>query len=278
MATDTTRAAAARHQITCPDGLGDRGADRHRDHRGRQRAGPGAGDPAVHGAWKATSGVACQPMWATSSTGVTAPSRSSGSLLPGVAGRARPARRSRLRGRPAAGVGRRRRRPAGRPATAGAGPAPTAAASWRPARWWTQSGRPRLAGGRPVDDGDALVVATSGTTGDAERGGADPRRGGGIGRRHQRPARRRPGPAPLAGVPAAQPCRRALGRHPCPPHRARPSRSTRASTPTPVTAAAGPDGPGLPRADRAAPGRGGPVPHRRARAARPRPPDSPPTW
>ena len=63
-----------------------------------------------------------------------------------------------------------------------------------------------------VDDGDALVVATSGTTGAPEGRRAHPRRGAGVGTGDERAARRRPVPRPVAERAAARPRRRAVGR------------------------------------------------------------------
>ena len=131
----------------------------------------------------------------------------------------RPPRRPGLRRRAAGGVGRRRRRPAGRPAAGPARPGDPARASWRPPASSGPRGRDRLRRGRPVDAGDALVVATSGTTGSAERGRAHPPCRDGIGPGDPRPARRRAGPAPVAGLPAPQPRRRSVRGDPGPPHR-----------------------------------------------------------
>ncbi len=67
-----------------------------------------------------------------------------------------------------------------------------------------------VAGGRPAEDGDALIIATSGTTGRPTRRGSHPlrsRRCRGCHLRHRRLRPRRP----LVGLPAASPRRRVLG-------------------------------------------------------------------
>ena len=79
---------------------------------------------------------------------------------------------------------------------------------------WDEHGeRQRLEDARPVEEGDALVVATSGTTG-APRGVVlthDAVRASAIATSEQ--DRRRSPDRPLARVPAAVPCRRPFGCH-----------------------------------------------------------------
>ena len=64
----------------------------------------------------------------------------------------------------------------------------------------------------PTEPDDALVVATSGTTGEPEGSRADPRRRPASAARHLGPPGGRTRPRPVAGLPAAGPYRRALGR------------------------------------------------------------------
>ena len=81
--------------------------------------------------------------------------------------RPRPPRRPGVRRRPHPHVGRRRRRLPGRPATPAAGQGGTACRPRRDAWSATPTAlEHRQPGGRPVEDGDALVIATSGSTGD----------------------------------------------------------------------------------------------------------------
>ncbi len=72
--------------------------------------------------------------------------------------------------------------------------------------------------GEPVEPGDALVVATSGSTGEPEGCGAHPRRGRRVGAGDERAAGRDERRS-LARVPAAVARRRALGGDASPPHR-----------------------------------------------------------
>ena len=128
-------------------------------------------------------------------------------------------------------------------------PAPARAALLRGPGPRPPGGRRRastaVAGGRPVEPGDALVVATSGTTGAPRGRRAHPRRRGRVGARHQRPAGCRR-PRRLAGLPPALPRRRAVrgdagDRHGHAPHgapglrRRRPSRRRRAAGATLVS-------------------------------------------
>ena len=110
--------------------------------------------------------------------GCDAESRQAGSR--GRPRRPRPPRRAAARRRAPVGVGRRRRRAPGRPAPAAGPPAPAARRPRARSRSSTHR-RPtqRAAGWRapPIDDGDALVVATSGHDGRAQGRGAHPRRG-----------------------------------------------------------------------------------------------------
>ena len=80
-------------------------------------------------------------------------------------------------------------------------------AAMAPAAIVSIAGTVALAGGRPVEPGDALVVATSGSTGDAEGRRPDPRRRGRVGAGQHRPVGGRPRRS-LAGLPAAGPHRR----------------------------------------------------------------------
>ena len=149
--------------------------------------------------------------------------------------RPRPPRRPGVRRRPHPHLGRRRRRLPGRPATPAAGQGGTA----RRPRRRRSSATPtalehRQPGGRPVEDGDALVVATSGSTGEpkgvvlthdavAASAGCD-----------ERPARRH-ARRPLARLPAALPRRRARRRHPGAVDGHRGSRCSPASTRRPCS-------------------------------------------
>ena len=68
-----------------------------------------------------------------------------------------------------------------RPPPARRPPEPRSWRPWPPAALVDAEGEQAVAGGRPVEPGDALVVATSGTTGDAEGRRAHPRRRGRVG-------------------------------------------------------------------------------------------------
>ena len=112
----------------------------------------------------------------------------------------------------------------------------------RPGSWARTASSTRWPTASAVEEGDALVVATSGTSGqpkgvvlthDAVAASA----AGDLG-----PARRRPRPPRLAGLPAPGPHRRPVGRHAGDRHRDPPSSSCPDSTPRPSRGPAGPGG------------------------------------
>ena len=155
---------------------GAAGADGDRDDGGGQRARARAQQPGVHasammdcdadGIQRASERFGERTQHRSSITGAMAalarrPRRASER----PPRRRRPARRAGVRRRAARRVGPRRGRLPRRPAPAPRRPRRRCSPTWAPARSSTQHGETALDDGWPVEPGDALVVATSGSTG-----------------------------------------------------------------------------------------------------------------